>query len=441
MRSVARAHRGLVVLLVVGLVARIICAAAYWPALFYSDSWAYVRHAYGGSPVAFAPDRPSGYPLLIRFLTLPARHVAIVVTTQHVAGLFIGAVVYTLVLRAGARRWLALAAAAVALVDGDLILLEQYLMPETFAALCLVLSAWFALTPVGRRAPHHLAASAALLGAAGTIRAAALFAIPIWLVFVVRARLPSRALALAGASLLAPLLAYAALQSVAGYGSALHTSDGWFLYGRVAGFANCADPHIPAEARSLCPVGVERGWYPSHYIWGRSVVTRRFPGGPSARNDRASALLERFAFAVIRDQPLTYAWTVSKDVGRLFLTDGGTQAADLLRSPPDHDRIAATLFRIYRYVTVPGWLTMLLLVASVAAIVLRIVRRDPTRQRQTWAIVLLSGSALAVTAGAVATVDADYRYLLVALPLLACGGALAGDDLLSGPPGADQAPA
>jgi hypothetical protein len=81
------------------------------------------------------------------------------------------------------------------------------------------------------------------------------------------------------------------------------------------------------------------------------------------------------------------------------------------------------------------------LVASVAAIVLRIVRRDPTRQRHTWATVLLSGSALAVTAGAVATVDADYRYLLVVLSLLTCGGALAADDLLSRPPGGGQAPA
>jgi hypothetical protein len=51
---------------------------------------------------------------------------------------------------------------------------------------------------------------------------------------------------------------------------------------------------------------------------------------------------------------------------------------------------------------------------------------------------------LAVTAGAVATVQTDYRYLLVALPLLVCGGALAFDDLidsLSRRPVVDRAPA
>jgi hypothetical protein len=183
-------------------------------------------------------------------------------------GLVVGAVVYGLVLRAGARRSLALAAAAVVLLDGDLILVEQYLMPETFAALCLVLSAWFALTGTRLRSTRHLAASAVLFGAAGTIRGAALFAIPIWLVYVLVTRLPVRALALAGASLLAPLLAYGALQSAASYGSALRTSDGWFLNGRVARFANCADPDVPRDARPLRPTGNERGWSPSHYIWG-----------------------------------------------------------------------------------------------------------------------------------------------------------------------------
>jgi hypothetical protein len=119
----------------------------------------------------------------------------------------------------------------------------------------------------------------------------------------------------------------------------------------------------------------------------------------------------------------------------VFLTDGGTQASDLLGYAPPNPTLAQSVFRAYRYVTVPGWLTMLLLLSSIAAVARNALRRnqraDPAERRgHTWDIVLLSGSALAITAGAVATVQADYRYLLSALPLLACGGALALDDLL-----------
>jgi len=426
--SLVRAHRGFTILLGVGLLARILCALAYWPALMYADSSGYLRLAHTGSVVGFVPDRPSGYPLLIHLLTLPGHRTAIVIIAQHLAGLIIGPLVYALVLRAGGRRSLALGAAAIVLLDGDLILLEQYVMPETFTALFLTLSAWFALTASssdsrGRRPTAHLAASAALLAVAGTIRTAALFAIPIWLIYVFGIRIRLRSIAIAGAALLAPLLAYAALQSAAGYGSALNTSAGWFLYGRVAGFADCADADIPKDARDLCPPNAERGWSPSHYIWGRSVATERFPGGPPTHNDRANTQLGGFAFAVIRDQPVTYAWTVTKDVGRVFLTDGGTQASDLLSYAPHDPNVAQSIFRAYRYVTVPGWLTMLLLLSSIAAVARH-------RRQHTWDIVLLSGSALAITAGAVATVQTDYRYLLSALPLLACGGALALDDLL-----------
>lgn len=465
--GLVREHRGFAGLLAVGAVARIACSVAYWPALFYPDSWGYLGLAYGASPVGFRPDRPSGYPLLIRLITLPGHQVAIVTIVQHVVGLLIGTLVYALVLRAGARRWLALAAAAIVLLDGDLIVLEQYLMPETFTALALLLAAWFTIgatqtaTGTQSHAITRLATGAALLGLAATIRPAALFAVPVWLLYVVaHARPPMRALVATATALLLPLLAYAGLQATTGHGSALRTSNGWFLYGRVAGLADCSDPDIPTAARSLCPVGSERGWSPSHYIWGASTVTRRFPGGPAGSDRRANALLGQFAFAVIRDQPVTYGWTMTKDIGRVFLTDGGTQASDLLglpsepaiardnaahaqirrayiaASPQSRVQFPASLFRLYRYVTTPGWLTMFLLLVSPAAVVRAVARRcrgrRPPPSAHTWEIVLLTGSTFAVTAGAVATIQVDYRYLLVVLPLLAAGGALALDDLLPG---------
>ena len=72
-------------------------------------------------------------------------------------------------------------AAAVVLLDLWLIALEQHLATETTFLLMTMGSAYLA---VFRRSPGGIATSGALLGLAATVRPAAVFAIPVWLVYV-----------------------------------------------------------------------------------------------------------------------------------------------------------------------------------------------------------------------------------------------------------------
>jgi len=50
---------------------RLAALIAYRPALFYSDSWGYLKMARGPRLVAIAPTRPSGYPLALRLFGSP----------------------------------------------------------------------------------------------------------------------------------------------------------------------------------------------------------------------------------------------------------------------------------------------------------------------------------------------------------------------------------
>lgn len=115
--TLLRSHWPLLVVLAVAAVVRVAVAVAYWPAIFFGDSWAYLDLAYAGSPVGVAPDRPSGYPLLIDVLGLFGRSLGTITIAQHVAGLATGVLVYALALRLGLPRWLSTAAAAVVLLD------------------------------------------------------------------------------------------------------------------------------------------------------------------------------------------------------------------------------------------------------------------------------------------------------------------------------------
>jgi hypothetical protein len=196
-----RSHWALAVVLALAVAVRAGVAIAYRPAIFFGDSWAYLDLAYNGSPVGLAPDRPSGYPLLIDLLSLTGRSLVAITTVQHLAGLVVGVLVYALLLRLGLPRLLAAAAAAVALLDGYAIALEQQILAETFFALALTASMYLA---VGRRGPAALAASGLLLAAAATMRTVALFAIPVWVVYVLWVHGRGRAAARAPARLLEP---------------------------------------------------------------------------------------------------------------------------------------------------------------------------------------------------------------------------------------------
>ena len=149
-----RSHGWLLGLLAVGAALRLMTVLAYRPALFFGDSWGYIYTAFSGHTLgagspAMSNYRPSGYPFLLWVLSSPGRNLVQLVVVQHLAGLVTGALIYVALSRARIARWLAAVAAALVLLDGYAVALEQYVMADTFFALtvlvgCLVL-VWPAL--------------------------------------------------------------------------------------------------------------------------------------------------------------------------------------------------------------------------------------------------------------------------------------------------------
>ena len=123
-----------------GAAVRVLAMIAYSPALLFPDSWGYIATGLTGSFVGLPTVHPVGYPILIRLLTLPDRSLAELVAFQHLAALGVGIAVYVVLIRSRLPRWAAAAAAALVLLDGYGITLEQYVMSDTFFTAGMVLA-------------------------------------------------------------------------------------------------------------------------------------------------------------------------------------------------------------------------------------------------------------------------------------------------------------
>ena len=77
------------------------------------------------------------------------------------------------------------------------------------------------------------------------MRTAALFAVPVWALYVLWAHRRPRLVAPAALGLLLPLLAYASWHAADTGRFGLTQADGWFLYGRVGEIADCGNADIP----------------------------------------------------------------------------------------------------------------------------------------------------------------------------------------------------
>jgi hypothetical protein len=459
-KTLTAAHRPFCVLLALGAAIRVLTMVAYPPALFFNDSWGYVFTAFTGHPVSFSYLRPNGYPVLIHLLTLPGRNLLQLIALQHLAGLVTGTLVYAALVRARLSRLLALLAASLVLLDGYMITLEQYVMPEAFFTLTLLVAALLVVWPRlgaldrARAAPAAKAAGFAglLLAAAVIQREAALFTAPFFLVYLLWARVGSRRFAAFTAALVLPVLAYAALYDARFGVFGLTETSGWTLYGRVAAFADCSGAGIPTAERPLCESSAQRQSHPSSptwYIWdGSSPASRLFHGGHQTRQtqEHANKILDSFAHKILLHHPLKYASVVGGDVLRYF-TPGATPFNDAVsatslprtaaaepKNEPDRRRVIpsvhpavrapAGLVRAYRaLIHVPRPVLALLALASLAALALRLrARRE---------LLLLAGAGLALVIGAAATAGFGLRYMLPAVPLLGIGGSLALGDLVA----------
>ena len=458
----ARDHRGLLLLVLASLLLRAAIAFAYWPGILVADSYTYIPLAFSGSFVGVEPTRPSGYPMLLDLIgTLTGSRVAAVTLLQQAMGLLLGVLSYALAFRAGGRRRLALLVGGVVLLEAELAVAGEYLMPEMAFALLLTTSA---LLVTGRDAhPLALGASGLLLGAACTLRTAGLFAVPVWLGYVLlRHRRPWQ-LAAALVMLALPLGAYVSWYSDRTGVTGLTSAEGWFLYGRVAELADCTRFDVAREARPLCvPLSPEQRAEaervgPAWYVFYPGSPARRTFG--SAGDAESNRVLREFSLSVIRSRTAAYAALAGEDFMRFF-----TSVSPRGRFPfPDEPiqgysagapayamayvnnirglyvpgyvpraRAPSGALRVYEDVArLPPIAMGLLAAAALFAVGLGLGRGGTARVPSRGTIAVCGGMALAVLAGSAATSDYNARYMTPVMPLLVVAGVLGGSDLIA----------
>ncbi len=293
-------------LLVVAAALRVTALVAVYPGIWFSDSNGYIATAATGT---LSTTRVAGYALEVA----PFWHLgsaAALIAFQHLLGLAIAAALYALLVRRGVPRGLALAAAVPAALDAYLILVEHTIMSETVFHASLV--AAIALLVWNDRPGLAAAAGAGLLlGYAGVVRSVAVPFVAVFVVYLLVRRVgwrPLLAFCLAWAIVPA---AYATTFKLQHGRVAFTESDGRFLYGKVAPFADCARlDGLPADERALCPDPHHR-LTTNAYIWGSDSPIQRIAASDDAR-------IRSFALRVIREQPLTYAGNVAGGVLHYF---------------------------------------------------------------------------------------------------------------------------
>ncbi|HKN94508.1 MAG TPA: phospholipid carrier-dependent glycosyltransferase [Thermoleophilaceae bacterium] len=444
---------------------RVAALIAYRPALFFSDSWRYASvartHTVAGFYVpGFDTLRPSGYPAILDLLAVVSRHAMLISVVQHVAGLVIGILVYALVRRLGASRAIAAAASAVVLLDSYAIALEQYVLSETFFALCLVGS--FFLITNSRAGRGAIVASGVLLACAATLRTVGVVAVPLWLAYVLVAGRGRRQFAIALAAVAVPLALYVGAHAAAGRGFQITESSGWFLYGRVGQIADCSRFNVSPDEQPLCrdtrPPGHQKAT-PRWFIWDLGSPANKEFGAVTGLSPpemkRSNRILRDFALKTIVSRPGAYARMVGGEFARFFepgkMSTVGVESnfpitfldqpqpsqfnAALgdryfaVGSPPAVHPPAHFLRTYQRFVHTPRWLMAAFGLAGLLVLLLAIPRNLRAHFPRRAEVLLLVGTGLLFLLATVATASFSVRYLVPAAPLLVTGGIAALLDL------------
>jgi hypothetical protein len=304
--AVAMRHHWLVsVLLAAGLVLRVLAVAAYHPALIYVDT---LKYLYGASP----GSEPLGYTVLLR-LTLLAGDLGTVAVIQHLLGLAMAVTLYTVLLRRGAGRWLAVAAVAPVLLDAYQIQMEQTIMPDVWFEAMIVAALAVLLWRPTVGVPFAAAAGLILGSSAAIKQLGELLVLPAVVYLLVaggrRGVRPAAALAVA---FVLPVLCSCGI-------SYARTGHFWLAHrqpsiGRLAAAADCATLKLPAAARPLCPRPAEQALGPDWLEHSGQSPLYRAAVPPGTRGRLIAAL----GSAVRHQQPVRVAAAIARDSVRLF---------------------------------------------------------------------------------------------------------------------------
>jgi hypothetical protein len=333
----------LAILVVVAVALRAALWVVYQPAgLNLADTIRYVDMAKADLFMQGSPH-PGGYPMFLRALHAISSDLDLTIAVQHLLGIATGLLLYVMVRRVGAPRWVGAVAAAAVLLSLDQVFLEHTIMTETlftFAVTVLLYACVRVLDDprplAGEISTRHawIAAAGVALGLTAWVRTVGAPLIP-FLVLWLALAIPGTARARVGRAVLGGgvatgvLLLYLSLNAASTGHFGLTKFDGWALYSRSAPFADCSQFEPPPGTEQLCeatPADARPG--PDFYTWDPQSPAHRALGGfppttdtsrfyavLAARNDELGA----FAREVIVHQPRAYASAVLHDFIRYFI--------------------------------------------------------------------------------------------------------------------------
>lgn len=273
-------------LLALGVALRLLAIISWWPVTpTLEDGY----QSFASNPF-LDPLHPAGYGLIVAALGSVSREIAFTVLLQHIIGL-----VSALLLGAATRRvtgsaWAALLPMAIVLLDPDVIFLEHSIMSESWVILSISIALYAAVRSFDEpeRWWRWPLLTGAALAAATMIRSATLPMIPVVALAVLvaqprpfsRWREHARAAATSFCVAAVLLLAFAGASAASGQRFGIEPSPGWYLYGRVAQFADCKQFTPPPGTSALCQT-VPQSQRPSAYIYdfeSESPAVRLFGG-------------------------------------------------------------------------------------------------------------------------------------------------------------------
>jgi hypothetical protein len=302
--TMLRRHWLVSALLAAGLVLRAAALTAYHQALIYVDT---LKYLYGASP----GSEPLGYTALLRLILL-AGDLGTVAAVQHLLGLAMAVVLYAVLLRRGAARWLAALAVAPVLLDAYQLQMEQTIMADVWFEAMIVAGLAVLLWRPAVTAPFA-AAAGLILGSSATVKQLGeLLVLPALLYLLVAGgRRAVTASALAVAFVL-PILCYCSV-------SYARTGHFWLArrqpsIGRLAAAADCATLKLPAAVRPLCPAPAAQALGPDWLEHSGKSPLYATPVAPGTRGRLIAAL----GSAIRHQQPARAAVSILQDSVRLF---------------------------------------------------------------------------------------------------------------------------
>jgi hypothetical protein len=474
-REKARENKLFSIALAVGAVLRLFAVLGYPGALWFAgDSYVYLGAALRPQPNL---SKSTGYSLFLRAL-LPFHSLTLVTIIQHLMGLAVAVMIYVLLRRNGVAKLWSTVASLPVLLDGYMIENEHQIMAESLFTFLLMVAMLLLLWRSETKWWVALIAGL-LVGYAVDVRTEGAIVIVLFPLFLlIRGWRNLRgwiAAILMGIGCLLPVGAYASWFHARTGHYATSMATGFYLWGRVSSFADCAVIKPTGAEAQVCPKEpLTKRTAPGNFIWHATELhnTNSYvykTGGPvTPANNK---LLTDFAIHAVEAQPLGYVKTVVKDTmlsfgfPRIAYPGAGTvyyydfhlhyKTAKYSTLPPDnpnHEWIkggtayqdwlsyghqapgrvitvfAAPILLYQRLVFTYGPLLALIFLVGLGGVIrvrrpvkLRL-RPFPLKWERRGTTMLPWVTAVALLVFPIAVADFDYRYLLPVLPF-ACAAA------------------